>query len=330
MHNFYERLCEAVGSGQIRKQEPMAAHTTFCTGGPAAWFVEVGEKNALRDTVLLCREQKVPFYILGNGSNLLVSSKGYDGVMIKLVGEFLSCEVEGEDIRGGKLSEISDRYGNMVSIRAGAGLLLSRIGRMALENSLSGFEFASGIPGTLGGAVVMNAGAYGGEMKDILSSVCVMTENGEIKELSLEDLDLSYRHSCILEKGYIVLSARMNFRYGDTGEIESKMQDLAARRREKQPLEYPSAGSTFKRPEGYFAGKLIEDAELKGFSIGGAQVSEKHAGFVINRDHAVPEDVRQLIREVQRKVLETSGVFLEPEVKFLGFEEDISGGETHR
>lgn len=306
MRDFYESLCGAVGGESVRRNEPMAARTTLRTGGPAAFFAAVKSREELKAALLLCRRDRIPFYILGNGSNLLVSSRGFEGVMIKLEGEFLSCTAE-------------EREGAAV-IEAGAGILLSKIGRFALEHGLTGFEFAAGIPGTLGGAVVMNAGAYGGEMKDIVASALVMTGEGELSELSAGELDFSYRHSCIPEKGYTVLSARLLLRPGDPKQIRERMEELSARRREKQPLEYPSAGSTFKRPEGHFAGKLIEEAGLKGFSLGGAQVSEKHAGFVINRNRAVPEEVRELIGEVQRRVFEMSGVLLEPEVKMLGFD----------
>ncbi len=317
MNEFYRELCEAAGEGQIKRQESMASHTTFRAGGPAAFFAAVKTEEELRRTVSACREHQVPYYMLGNGSNLLVGSGGFPGVMIQLEGAFKQWK--------------SWEEGNgSVLLQAGAGLLLSKIGWAALEEGLTGFEFAAGIPGTLGGAAVMNAGAYGGEMKDILVSVRVMTREGKIRELPAGELALSYRRSNIPEKGYTVLSAVMRLKKGNQQEIREKMEDLAFRRRDKQPLEYPSAGSTFKRPEGYFAGKLIEDAGLKGFSIGGAQVSEKHAGFIINREQASPEDIRNLIEEVRRRVFETSGVWLEPEVRLLGFEQTVQreGSET--
>ena len=341
MRDFYESLCEAAGGEAVRADEPMAAHTTFRTGGKAAFFAAVQNEAALRRVTLLCRERGVPFYLLGNGSNLLVGSRGYDGVMIKLEGEFLGCSLEKDrdavcekdgnkgQAAGGRLPLRTAEDGS-VTVCAGAGILLSRIGRLAMENGLTGFEFAAGIPGTLGGAVVMNAGAYGGEMKDILSSVRVMEREGQIRELPAQELALSYRHSCVPERGLTVLSARLTLRKGEEGRIRARMEELSAARREKQPLEYPSAGSTFKRPEGYFAGKLIQDAGLKGYSVGGAQVSEKHAGFVINRNQATPEDIRALIEEVQKRVWETSGVCLEPEVKFLGFENENRQQELFR
>lgn len=307
MDEFYRALCRAAGEGQVKRQEPMALHTTFRAGGPAAFFAAVKTEEELRRTVHACREYQVPCYMLGNGSNLLVGSGGFPGVMICLEGEFKEWETVREEGSGRAL------------LKAGAGVLLSKIGRAALEEGLTGFEFAAGIPGTLGGAAVMNAGAYGGEMKDILVSVRVMTPDGQVRELPAEELQLSYRHSCIPEKEYVVLSAVMELQEGSPDAIREKMEDLAFRRRDKQPLEYPSAGSTFKRPEGHFAGKLIEDAGLKGFSVGGAQVSEKHAGFVINRENASPEDIKDLIEAVRRRVFETSGIWLEPEVKLLGF-----------
>lgn len=313
MDEFYRALCKAAGEGQVKRREPMALHTTFRTGGPAAFFAVVQTEDELRKTVRVCREHQVPWYMLGNGSNLLVGSSGFPGVMIQLGGEFKQWEITQEEENG------------HVLFKAGAGLLLSKIGRAALEEGLTGFEFAAGIPGTLGGAAVMNAGAYGGEMKDILVSVRIMTQDGEIRELPAGELALSYRHSCIPEKGYIVLSAVMELKKGNQEEIRAQMEDLAFRRKDKQPLEYPSAGSTFKRPEGFFAGKLIEDAGLKGFSVGGAQVSEKHAGFVINREQAEPEEIRELIEAVRNRVFGTSGVWLEPEVKLLGFETPAFG-----
>ena len=307
MDEFYRALCRAAGEEQVKRQESMALHTTFRTGGPAAFFASVKTEEELRETVGACREYQVPYYMLGNGSNLLVGSAGFPGVMIRLDGELKEWGILREEEDG------------RVLLKAGAGLLLSKIGRAALEEGLTGFEFAAGIPGTLGGAAVMNAGAYGGEMKDILVSVRVMTPDGQVEELPASGLQLSYRHSCIPERGYAVLSAVMELKRGNKEEIRERMEDLAFRRRDKQPLEYPSAGSTFKRPEGYFAGKLIEDAGLKGYSVGGAQVSEKHAGFVINRENASPEEIRDLIEAVRTRVFETSGVRLEPEVKLLGF-----------
>lgn len=307
MSDFFDRLCAAAGgAGRGKKEEEMKKHTTFRVGGPARYFVSPAGEEALAAVLRLCRKEGMPYYILGNGSNLLVSDQGYDGVMILMGDGFLKLEK--------KL--FSDR--DDVIYTVGAGLLLSRIAKEALEDSLTGFEFAAGIPGTLGGAVVMNAGAYGGEMKDIIRSVRVMDPQGNLLELDASQMDFAYRHSCVLEKHYIVLSAELELRRGDKAQIQAQMEDLAARRREKQPLEYPSAGSTFKRPAGYFAGKLIQDAGLRGYQVGGAQVSEKHCGFVINKENATATDVVNLIHDVQRIVYEKFQVQLDTEVKFLG------------
>lgn len=310
--NFYSRLTEILPEDRIKEEEPMRLHTTFRVGGPARFFVMPKTAEELQGIIACCRETQVPYYIIGNGSNLLVSDQGYEGVVVQIFKEMNEIRIEGEEIV------------------AQAGALLSAVAARAAEASLTGFEFAAGIPGTLGGACVMNAGAYGGEMKDILSSVRVMEREGQIRELPAHELALSYRHSCVPERGLTVLSARLTLRKGEEGKIRARMEELSAARREKQPLEYPSAGSTFKRPEGYFAGKLIQDAGLKGYSVGGAQVSEKHAGFVINRNQATPEDIRALIEEVQKRVWETSGVCLEPEVKFLGFENENRQQELFR
>ena len=314
MSDFFDRLCAAAGgAGRGKKEEEMKKHTTFRVGGPARYFVSPAGEEALVAVLRLCRKEGMPYYILGNGSNLLVSDQGYDGVMILMGDGFLKLEK--------KL--FGDR--DDVIYTVGAGLLLSRIAKEALEDSLTGFEFAAGIPGTLGGAVVMNAGAYGGEMKDIIRSVRVMDPQGNLLELDASQMDFAYRHSCVLEKHYIVLSAEFELRRGDKAQIQAQMEDLAARRREKQPLEYPSAGSTFKRPAGYFAGKLIQDAGLRGFRVGGAQVSEKHCGFVINREQATAEDIRTLCHEIQKKVKDTFGVDLECEIRMLGWAEPEEG-----
>ena len=263
MSNFYQKLCDAIGAASVREQEPMSAHTTFRAGGPARYFVTPEGEKELAAVLAACREAEKAYYILGNGSNLLVSDAGYPGVMILL---------------GSQFTEVVRPESEPGVYELGAGVLLSRAAREAQKDGMTGFEFAAGIPGTVGGAAVMNAGAYGGELKDVLESVRVMTPDGEVKELKTEELDLGYRHSCIPERGYIVLSARIRLEKGDPEAIRVRMDELAAKRREKQPLEYPSAGSTFKRPEGYFAGKLIEDAGLRGYQEGGAQVSEKHCG----------------------------------------------------
>ena len=300
--NFYDKLNNVIGKDSILIDEPMSRHTTFRVGGPADFFVTPKAKEEVRDVICICKEAGMPYYIIGNGSNLLVSDEGYRGVIVQIYKEMNEVKVEGD------------------LVKAQAGALLSGIAAKALGAELSGFEFASGIPGTIGGACVMNAGAYGGEMKDVLESVTVLTGEGKIIELGRNELELGYRTSVIAKKGYIVLGAVLKLERGDGEKIKTYMDELKEKRVTKQPLEYPSAGSTFKRPEGYFAGKLIEDAGLRGFQVGGAQVSEKHCGFVINRDHATAADIMELMRQVQIRVKENSGVDLEPEVKRLGDE----------
>lgn len=300
MQNIYELLCGCAGGENVRRQEPMSLHTTFRIGGPADLFVMPGSIQAVADSIRICKETQTPYAVIGNGSNLLVSDAGYRGVIIQI---------------GRNLNQIT---GNGEEIRAQAGAMLSVIAKTALSESLTGFEFASGIPGTLGGAVVMNAGAYGGEMKDVLTEVTVLTREGEIRTIPAEKLELGYRTSLAAKNGWIILEAVLRFQKGDAEAIRSRMEELKVQRVTKQPLDLPSAGSTFKRPEGYFAGKLIMDAGLRGFTVGGAQISEKHCGFVINKGGATAEDVRNLICAVQKKVQEDAGVKLEPEVKFLG------------
>ena len=300
--NFYDKLNNVIAKDSILIDEPMSCHTTFRVGGPADFFVTPKTKEEVRYVIRICKEAGMPYYIIGNGSNLLVSDAGYRGVIVQIYKEMNEVKVEGD------------------LVKAQAGALLSGIAAKALGAELSGFEFASGIPGTIGGACVMNAGAYGGEMKDVLESVTVLTGEGKIIELGRNELELGYRTSVIAKKGYIVLGAVLKLERGDGEKIKTYMDELKEKRVTKQPLEYPSAGSTFKRPEGYFAGKLIEDAGLRGFQVGGAQVSEKHCGFVINRDHATAADIMELMRQVQIRVKENSGVDLEPEVKRLGDE----------
>ena len=297
------KLIDCIGIENVKLEEPMEKHTTFRIGGPADYFLCPQTAEELKAVIHVCKETGTPYFILGNGSNLLVSDKGYRGAVIQIWKNMSEVSVEDE-----------------TKIRAQAGAQLSKIASCALEQSLEGFEFAAGIPGTLGGAVVMNAGAYGGEMKDVLVEATVLDTEGNVRTLKNEELELGYRHSIVKEKNYIVLEAVFELNKGSKEAISSQMRELAGKRREKQPLEYPSAGSTFKRPEGYFAGKLIEDAGLRGFQVGGAQVSEKHCGFVINRDHATAADIMELMRQVQIRVKENSGVDLEPEVKRLGDE----------
>lgn len=298
--NLYQKLTEWMPEERVKKEESMRLHTTFRVGGPADLFVSPNSVEEVCKVTALCREEGVPYYIMGNGSNLLVSDQGYRGVIIQFYKEMNDISVEG------------------TLLRAQAGALLSAVANRALSESLTGFEFAAGIPGTLGGACVMNAGAYGGEMKDVLKAVTVLTQEGEVLTLSNEELELGYRTSVIARKHYIVLEAEIALSEGKKEEIQAVMDDLKERRITKQPLEYPSAGSTFKRPEGYFAGKLIQDAGLRGFQVGGAQVSEKHCGFVINKDHATAAEIAELIRQVSEKVEAQFGVKLEPEVKRLG------------
>ena len=295
-----EKFWNLLGKDRVLVDEPMKRHTTFRIGGPADFFLLPSTVDEVRGILEICREEELPYFILGNGSNLLVSDKGYRGVIIQLYRNFSNISVEGNEIC------------------ASSGALLSQIAAAARNASLTGFEFAGGIPGTLGGAVFMNAGAYGGELKDVLKEAVVMTEQGEILTLPVEKLDMGYRTSRIKKAGYLVLEARLVLEQGDMDKIRDITKDLTEKRVSKQPLEYPSAGSTFKRPEGYFAGKLIMDAGLRGYQVGDAQVSEKHCGFVFNRGNATAADVLTLIENVREKVQEQFGVTLEPEVKFLG------------
>jgi UDP-N-acetylmuramate dehydrogenase len=275
----------------------MSAHTTFRIGGQADLFLEINNEEELKSVLGLLAGD---FFLIGNGSNLLVSDKGIRGAVIHLSKSFNDIAIEGN------------------TITAKAGATLAAIARCAYDNSLKGFEFAAGIPGSLGGAIVMNAGAYDGEMRQVVKSVRLMDYSGNIIVKTNEEMHFSYRHSLLKEEKYIVLEVVIELSKGEKADIKAKMDDLAKRRRDKQPLEYPSAGSTFKRPQGYFAGKLIEDAGLRGYRVGGAQVSEKHCGFVVNVDNATANDVNTLIKDVQEKVMETSKVVIEPEVILVG------------
>ena len=298
--DFYNQLINCIDKERVLVDEPMKKHTTFRVGGNADYFIMPKNGQEVKKIVALCKEAEIPYYILGNGSNLLVGDKGYRGVIIQIYKEMNGIQIEGD------------------RVKAQAGALLSRVGTATLEAELTGFEFAAGIPGTVGGAVVMNAGAYGGEMKDIIANATVLTQDGDIITINKEDLELGYRTSVIAKKGYVVLEAEYQLQKGDREAIRARMDELKVQRVTKQPLEYPSAGSTFKRPEGYFAGKLIQDAGLRGFQVGGAEVSEKHCGFVINKDQATAADIRELMRQVSDKVMQEFGVKLEPEVKTLG------------
>lgn len=297
---LYRKLTAALSEERVRLSEPMKKHTTFRIGGEADYFVMPRTKEEVKQTVAVCREEQAPYSIVGNGSNLLVSDAGYRGVVIQIFKEMSRVEAEG------------------TRIRAQAGASLAKIAGIALEAGLCGFEFAAGIPGTLGGACVMNAGAYGGEMKDVLVNVTVLDEEGRIITIDKEHLELGYRTSVIAKKGYVVLEAELELQEGNREEIRALMDELKDKRTSKQPLEYPSAGSTFKRPEGYFAGKLIQDAGLRGFRVGDAMVSEKHCGFVINAGEASAAEVDSLMKQVSERVQAQFGVTLEPEVKRLG------------
>lgn len=296
---FWKELVETAGEGRCFRQESMSGHTTFKVGGPAEYYVCPGREQ-IPEIVSLCRAYGTPWQVIGNGSNLLVGDKGIPGLVMELGKNAACVSVEG------------------TVIKAQAGALLSAVAGNAAGYGLTGMEFASGIPGTLGGAVVMNAGAYGGEMKQIVKNAVVLTAEGAEKTLLPEELDFGYRHSSILESRAIVLDTELMLQKGDEEAVRAQMARLRRRRSEKQPLEYPSAGSTFKRPEGYFAGKLIQDAGLRGYRVGNAQVSEKHCGFVINRGGATAAEIRQLICDVQEKVEAQFGVRLETEVRFLG------------
>ena len=299
MMDFQQKLMALLGEASVKTEEPMKNHTTFRIGGPVTYYVIPENGQELAAVIALCRGEEVPYYVLGNGSNLLVSDDGWRGVVISTE-RLCECQVRGD------------------RLWAQAGVLLSRMAKKAKDASLTGFEFAAGIPGTLGGALVMNAGAYGSEMKEVLVSATVLAPDGTLHRLSAEELELGYRTSCIPRNEYVVLEAEVLLAPGDQEAIQSRMDELAFLRRSKQPLEYPSAGSTFKRPAGYFAGKLIDDAGLRGFQVGGAQVSEKHCGFVINKEQATARDVMELCSQVKQRVKAQFGVDLEMEVKRLG------------
>ncbi len=283
-------------AGQILRREPMSRHTTFRVGGPAELFLEIRTASEIQKLLTFFQESGTKYFIVGNGSNLLVSDGGYDGAILHIGEGFDKIGVVGE------------------KVRAQAGALLGRAALTAQQNSLTGLEFAFGIPGSVGGAAVMNAGAYGGEMSQVVSMVTGFTSDGEEVKLSNKELDFGYRKSILKQEKIVVAEVEFCLSDGSPEEISMKMNDLTGRRRAKQPLEYPSAGSTFKRPEGHFAGKLIMDAGLKGLCVGGAQVSEKHCGFIINKGGATAADVRQLMKKVQDRVKEQSGVELEPEI----------------
>lgn len=278
----------------------MDRHTTFRTGGPARYFLVIETRKELAQVLAWLQEEALPWFLLGNGSNLLVGDRGYRGAILHLAGEFLKTEID------------------EATIRCGAGAMLSAVSRSAMEAGLTGLEFASGIPGTIGGAVRMNAGAYNGEIAGVTESVEVMEPDGRCRVYNREEMAFGYRTSIVKTKPCVVLSTVLKLQKGDRSEISATMQELSAKRREKQPLEYPSAGSVFKRPEGHFAGKLIEDAGLKGLRVGGAEVSPKHAGFIVNVGGATARDVLELIERIREKVYAMSGVTLECEIRTIG------------
>lgn len=280
-----------------KENEPMSKHSTFRIGGPARYFITPKDIKQLQQAIVACKETSIPYMILGNGSNVLFLDEGYNGAVIAIGDAMSDITIDG------------------TTIYAQAGAMLAKVSMLAKNESLTGMEFASGIPGTIGGAIVMNAGAYGGEMKDIVVSVDLL-EDGEVRTYTCEQMQFAYRHS-IVDNTKIVVGVTLRLEQGNQDEINARMEELKTARVTKQPLEYPSAGSTFKRPEGYFAAKLIDDCGLRGFRVGGAMVSEKHCGFVVNYDNATAKDVLSLMDAVSQKVYETFNVTLEPEVKII-------------
>ena len=294
------RLINITGKDNVRINEPMKNHTTFKIGGPAQYYVTPESVTQIQEVVSLCRDMNMPLHVIGNGSNILVGDDGVDGVVLALFNTFSDYEIKD----------------NVITAQAGMSLI--KLAVIALREGLTGLEFASGIPGSVGGAVYMNAGAYDGQMKDVVTSVTVLDEAGNIRILGRDELDMGYRTSAVAKHNMIVLQVIIELKAGDKEQIKDRMSQLSELRKQKQPLEYPSAGSTFKRPEGYFAGKLIADAGLKGYSIGGAAVSEKHAGFVVNMGGATAKDVVELTDYIKKRIIEQFGVTLELEIKKIG------------
>ena len=294
------RLINITGKDNVRINEPMKNHTTFKIGGPAQYYVTPESVTQIQEVVSLCRDMNIPLHVIGNGSNILVGDDGVDGVVLALFNTFSDYEIKD----------------NVITAQAGMSLI--KLAVIALREGLTGLEFASGIPGSVGGAVYMNAGAYDGQMKDVVTSVTVLDEAGNIRILGRDELDMGYRTSAVAKHNMIVLQVIIELKTGDKEQIKDRMNQLSELRKQKQPLEYPSAGSTFKRPEGYFAGKLIADAGLKGYSIGGAAVSEKHAGFVVNMGGATAKDVVELTDYIKKRIIEQFGVTLELEIKKVG------------
>lgn len=305
MTHFYNELKKVVSNSTIKTDELMSRHTTFKTGGPADIFIIPDSIQSIISVIGKCIEHKVDYYVIGRGSNLLVGDKGYRGVIICIN----NCLDDIEFIESDEKRAV---------VRAGAGVMLGKLAMTVAREGCKGFEFASGIPGNLGGAVAMNAGAYGGEIKDCIVRAKVIDDKMQIKILNNEELELGYRSSVVKNNNYIVLETEFIFEKDDSDEIMRTIEDFNSRRRDKQPLEYPSAGSTFKRPQGYFAGKLIQDSELAGYRVGGACVSQKHCGFVINDKEGTSSDVLAVISDVQRIVKEKFDVELEPEVRIIG------------
>ena len=297
---MFEMFADIVGKENVLQNEPMSNHTTFKIGGPADYFVMPENPRQVRNVYLAAKERGVPVFIMGNGSNLVVGDRGIRGVVICLFKRMDSIVIEGE------------------KVTVGCGALLSKVAATVCREGLAGFEFASGIPGTVGGGVYMNAGAYGPELKDIILSVSYMDQEGNFGELAADKCEFGYRTSIFGKKGYIILGCTFGLTRGNSEEIRELINEYTKRRTSKQPIEKPSAGSVFKRPEGYFAGTLIEGAGLKGFTIGGAQVSEKHAGFIVNIGTATAKDVMDLIAHIQKTVYEKDGIKLETEVKLVG------------
>ncbi len=299
LDQIYDRLCREVPGLELRRDEPMARHTTFKVGGPATLMALPGTEEELLVTVRTALEEGITPLFVGNGSNLLVDDAGLDALVVKTAPRVSRVEVREN------------------TLRAGAGISLAQLASEAADHGLTGLEFAHGIPGSLGGAVVMNAGAYGGELCQVISQVRALDSRGQVRELAGDACDFSYRHSRFSAGGWLILSATVELASGDPAAIRGRMEELMARRKAKQPLEYPSAGSTFKRPEGHFAAALIEGCGLKGLTVGGAQVSEKHAGFVINIGSATCRDILDLMDQVRERVFRETGVELEPEVKYV-------------
>lgn len=310
-----------LGRDRVLRDEPMEQHCSFRVGGPADLFLRVGTADELTDVQKMLAAAGEPYFVLGRGTNLLVGDHGYRGAVITLTGKAarpVTDTTEENDSNEDQASSLHEVRVTGETVTAGGGASLTSVARAARDHGLQGLEFAAGIPGSVGGGLVMNAGAYGGEMKDVVQDALLLLPDGTRQRLSNEQLHFGYRHSILKEREGVVLEVVFRLKKGDPAAITALMEDLSERRRQKQPLEYPSAGSTFKRPRGYYAGKLIEEAGLRGYTVGGACVSQKHCGFVINRDHATAAQIRELIEDVQLRVYETAGVKLEREVIYLG------------